>query len=185
MGRWQLARWRRTAVNSRRGLTVIEVVVAAAIFALVAAAIFVPTYSTYARARAALDASAALAQDIALLERSAQNGVDMQGATLEIDSLSPLGYSCYHGRPAELDPHTTLGALIVRRTFAGVSLATGPINKNTPLLFASNGSAQYFDGTQWVDQHSPPIAFSLTPTTDPGHPVAVTLDLFTGEVTAP
>ncbi|HEY5095093.1 MAG TPA: hypothetical protein VII69_08275 [Candidatus Eremiobacteraceae bacterium] len=172
-------------MSSRRGVTVLEVVVVAAITALIAAAVIVPTYSTYSRARAARDAGAALAQDLALLERSAQNGLDMQGATLEIDSLSPLGYSCYHGRPAELDPHTTLGTLIVKRTFADVSLGTGPINVATPLLFASNGSAQYFDGTQWVEQHGPPVAFALTPTTDPGHPVAVTLDLFTGEVTAP
>jgi hypothetical protein len=109
----------------------------------------------------------------------------MQGATLEIDSTSPLIYSCYHGRPADLDPNTALGTLIVQRTFAGVSLATGPINPKTPLLFASNGSAQYFDGTRWVDQHGQPIAFTLAPDTDPGHPVAVTLDLFTGEVSAP
>jgi len=172
-------------VNSRRGFTVLEVVVVAAITALIAIAVIVPAYPTYTRARAARDAGAALAQDLELLERSAQNGVDMQGATLEIDSLSPLDYSCYHGRPAELDPHTTLGALIVRRTFADVSLGAGPINTSTPLLFASNGSAQYFDGTQWVDQHGPPVVFALTPTTDPGHSIAVTLDLFTGEVTAP
>lgn len=170
---------------SQRGFTVLEVIVAAAITALIAVAVIVPAYPTYARARAARDAGATLAQDLELLERSAQNGVDMQGATLEIDSLSPLGYSCYHGRPAELDPHTTLGALIVRRTFPDVSLGTGPINTSTPLLFASNGSAQYFDGTQWVDQHGPPVEFALTPTSDPNHPVAVTLDLFTGEVTAP
>jgi len=172
-------------VSSRRGFTMLEVVVVAAITALIAVAVVLPVYSTYARARAARDAGAALAQDLVLLERSAQDGVDMQGATLEIDSLSPLAYSCYHGRPAELDPHTTLGTLILKRTFADVSLGDGPINMNTPLLFASNGSAQYFDGTQWVDQRAAPVAFALTPNTDPGHPVAVTLDLFTGEVTAP
>lgn len=152
---------------------------------IIALAIAIPTYMIVSRARAARDAADALAQDIALLERSAQNGVAMQGATLEIDSASPLSYSCYHGRPADLDPNTTLGTLIVKRTFADVSLADGPINAATPLLFASNGSAQYFDGTRWVDQHGPPIAFTMSPVTDPTHPVAVTLNLFTGEVMAP
>jgi hypothetical protein len=55
----------------------------------------------------------------------------------------------------------------------------------TPLLFASNGSAQYFDGTRWVDQHGPPISFILSPAADPTRPVAVTLNMFTGEVSAP
>ena len=172
-------------MNARRGATLLETIVAVAIAALIAAAVAVPTYATYSRARTARDAADALAQDIALLERSAQNGVDMQGATLEIDSASPLSYSCYHGRPADLDPHTTLGTLIVKRTFGGVSLGSGPINATTPLLFASNGSAQYFDGSRWVDQHGQPIGFTLSPITDPAHPVAVTLNMFTGEVSAP
>jgi hypothetical protein len=162
-----------------------EILVALAIAALFTIGVVIPTFTMYARARAARDAADALAQDIALLERSAQNGVTMQGATLEIDSTSPFAYSCYHGRPANLDPNTKLGALIVQRTFAEVSLGSGPINAATPLLFASNGSAQYFDGTRWVDQHGPPLAFTLTPVSDPAHPVAVTLNLFTGEVSAP
>jgi hypothetical protein len=162
-----------------------EILVALAIAALFTIGVVIPTFAMYARARAARDAADALAQDIALLERSAQNGVTMQGATLEIDSTSPFAYSCYHGRPANLDPNTKLGALIVQRTFAEVSLGSGPINAATPLLFASNGSAQYFDGTRWVDQHGPPLAFTLTPVSDPAHPVAVTLNLFTGEVSAP
>jgi Tfp pilus assembly protein PilE len=168
-----------------RGITLIEIIVAIAIVTIFTIAVVIPTFAMYARARAARDAADALAQDIALLERSAQNGVKMQGATLEIDSSSPLIYSCYHGRPANLDPKTTLGALIVQRTFADVSLQAGPINASTPLLFASNGSAQYYDGTSWVDQHGPPVAFMLTTAADPNHPVAVTLDLFTGEVSAP
>ena len=172
-------------MNKGRGATLIEIIVALAIGVLVTLTVAIPTYTSVSRARAARDAADALGQDLALLERSAQNGIAMQGATLEIDSVSPLIYSCYHGRPANLDPNTTLGTLIVRRTFAGVSLATGPINPATPLLFASNGSAQYFDGTGWVDQHGQPIAFTLAPDADPAHPATVTLDMFTGEVTSP
>jgi type II secretory pathway pseudopilin PulG len=172
-------------VSTQRAATLIEVIVALSVVVLIALTIAIPTYALYSRARVARDAADALAQDLALLERSAQNGVAMQGATLEIDSASPLRYSCYRGRPSNLDPNTQLGTLILQRTFAGVSLGDGPINLSTPLLFASNGSAQYFDGTQWVDQHRPPIAFTLAPTADLTHPVAVTLDMFTGEVTAP
>jgi type II secretory pathway pseudopilin PulG len=168
-----------------RGATLIEVIVALAIAIVFTIAVVIPTYMMYARARAARDAADALAQDIALLERTAQNAITMQGATLEIDSASPFSYSCYHGRPENLDPNTKLGALIVQRTFSDVSLGSGPINAATPLLFASNGSAQYFDGTTWVDQHGPPVAFTLTPAADPVHPVAVTVNLFTGEVSAP
>jgi Tfp pilus assembly protein PilE len=172
-------------MRTARGTTLIEIIIALAIAVIFTIAVVIPTFMMYARARAARDAADALAQDIALLERSAQNGVKMQGATLEIDSLSPFVYSCYHGRPANLDPKTTLGALIVQRTFADVTLESGPINASTPLLFASNGSGQYFDGTRWVDQHGPPVAFTLSLATDPTHPVVVTLDLFTGEVSAP
>jgi prepilin-type N-terminal cleavage/methylation domain-containing protein len=172
-------------VMAQRGMTLVELLVAIAIAVLFTIAVVIPTFMMYARARAARDAADALAQDIALLERSAQNGVTMQGATLEIDSASPLIYSCYHGRPAYLDPNTSLGALIVQRSFPGVSLGSGPVNAATPLLFASNGSAQYYDGTRWVDQHGPPVVFTLTPVSDSGHPVAVTLNLFTGEVSAP
>jgi hypothetical protein len=163
----------------------IEVIVALSITMLIAAVIAIPTFMLVSRARVARDAADALAQDISLLERTAQNGVAMQGATLEIDSASPLVYSCYHGRPADLDPKTTLGTLIVQRTFADVSLGDGPINPTTPLLFASNGSAQYFDGSQWVDQHGPPVVFTLSRVTDPQNSVAVALNMFTGEVTAP
>jgi hypothetical protein len=163
----------------------IELIVVLAVGTIIALAIAIPTFMMYSRARAARDAADSLAQDLALLERTAQNGVAQQGATLEIDSLSPLVYSCYHGRPADLDPNTMLGTLIVQRTFVDVSLGAGPINAATPLLFASNGSAQYFDGTRWVDQHGPPVTFVLSPDTDPAHPVNVTLNLFTGEVSAP
>jgi type II secretory pathway pseudopilin PulG len=183
--RWKHGRRRRVAVTVRRGATLIEVIVAAAITAMIALAIGIPTYGAYARSRDARDAADALAQDIALLERSAQNGVAGEGATLEIDSTSPFSYSCYHGRPADLDPRTKLGGLVVQRAFPDVSLLGGPISASTPLLFASNGSAQYYDGSQWVDQHSPPIEFALSPASDPAHPVAVTLNMFTGEVTAP
>lgn len=172
-------------MNASRGATLMEIIVAVSIATIITLAIAFPTYMLVSRARAARDAADVLAQDIALLERSAQNGVDMQGATLEIDSTSPLSYSCFHGRPTDLDPKTALGTLIVKRTFADVSLRDGPINVATPLLFASNGSAQYFDGTRWIDQHGPPIAITMSPVTDPTHPVVVTLNLFTGEVMAP
>ena len=181
----QSRRRRRVAVRPSRGFTLIEVIVALAIAAIFTIAVVIPTFAMYAQARAARDAADALAQDIALLERTAQNGVTMQGATLEIDSSSPFIYSCYHGRPANLDPKTKLGALIVQRTFAGVTLESGVINASTPLLFASNGSAQYYDGTRWVDQHGPPVAFTLALAADPSHTETVALDLFTGEVSAP
>jgi hypothetical protein len=180
----QHERRRRLAVTSQRAATVLEVLAVAGIIALIALFIGIPSYATYARERQARDAASTLAQDIALLERSAQND-EGAGATLEIDSTSPLAYSCYHGRPSNLDPRTTLGALIVQRSFPDVTLGDGPINASTPLLFASNGSAQYFDGTQWVDQHGPPIAFTLTPPADHYHAAAVTLDMFTGEISGP
>lgn len=185
MVRRQHERRRRPAVARQRAATLLEVLAVAGIIALVAVFVGIPPYATYARERQARDAADTLAQDLALLERSAQNG-EGAGATLEIDSVSPFAYSCYHGRPSDLDPRTALGALIVQRSFPGVSLGYGPINPQTPLLFASNGSAQYFDGTHWVDQHGPPIAFRLMP---PGsgdsHMLSVTLNMFTGEITAP
>lgn len=180
----QHERRRRVAVAARRGATLLEVLAVAGIIALVALFLGIPSYATYARERQARDAASTLAQDLALLERSAQND-EGAGATLEIDSASPLAYSCYHGRPSNLDPRTTLGALIVQRSFPGVALGYGPIGKNTPLLFASNGSAQYFDGVHWVDQHGPPIAFTLTATGDQSHEAAVTIDMFTGEISGP
>ncbi len=168
----------------QRAATVLELLTVIGIITLVVAFIAIPRYADYARERQARDAADTLSQDIALLERSAQND-EGAGATLEIDSTSPFAYSCYHGRPTSLDPRTSLGGLIVQRTFPNVVLDNGPINAQTPLLFASNGSAQYFDGTKWVDQHGPPISFALAPITGQTSSVAVTLDMFTGEITTP
>ncbi|HLJ82616.1 MAG TPA: hypothetical protein VKT51_00400 [Candidatus Eremiobacteraceae bacterium] len=180
----QHERRRRLTVAARRGATLLEVLAVAGIIALVALFIGIPSYATYARERQAHDAASTLAQDLALLERSAQND-EGAGATLEIDSASPFAYSCYHGRPSNLDPRTTLGGLIVRRSFPGVALGYGPISASTPLLFASNGSAQYFDGVHWVDQHGPPIPFTLTATGGQSHAAAVMIDMFTGEISGP
>jgi type II secretory pathway pseudopilin PulG len=184
VGRQYERRRRRLAVAAQRAATLLEVLTVAGIIAVVALFIGIPSYASYARERQARDAASTLAQDLALLERSAQND-EGAGATLEIDSASPFAYSCYHGRPSNLDPRTTLGGLIVQRSFPGVTLGYGPIGKNTPLLFASNGSAQYFDGVHWVDQHGPPIAFTLTPASYQSGAAAVTLDMFTGEISGP
>lgn len=162
----------------------IELLVVLALIALLATLLVIPNYRGYIAARAPHDAATTLAEDIALLERSAQNGARDEGATLLVNSDSPLSYSCYRGRPATLDPNSHLQGLLVRRTFAHVALLAGPINASTPLLFAGNGSAQYEVDGDIADQHQL-LDFSLGPADETGPNAHVILNPFTGSVATP
>ncbi len=151
--------------------------------AVLAALVVMPTYRAYVGARAPTDAATTLAEDIALLERAAQNGIAGDGSSLVIVSDNPFAYRCYHGRPSSSDPDSALGSLIVERRFTGVTLEPGPISESSPLLFASNGSAQYVSGGTVANQHAT-IEFVLAQS--PGTRNArVDLNLFTGSVTRP
>lgn len=165
-----------------RALTVLELLAVCAVLGVLAALAIVPAYQSYAAGRAAGDAAQTFAQDLSLAERVAQNGGPFEGATLQIVSAEPLTYECRRGRPTDLDPRSSLGALIVRRRLDGVSLAAGPIDLHTPLLFAANGSAQYraADGT-WPDQHQT-VVVEFAASADPARTAAVALDLFTGAI---
>ncbi len=164
-----------------RGMTLIELLIVVAILAIACALIFLSPVRAYLHARAAADAAQTFAQDVALLERVAQNGGANDGATLQIVSTSPLVYECYYGRPNAIDPNSALGALIVRRSYDDVTLSGGPIDATTPLLFASNGSAQYVAAGVWADQHQT-IEMTLAPSGDEERSSAIDLDLFTGGV---
>jgi type II secretory pathway pseudopilin PulG len=161
----------------------LETIVAVSILAIASALVLLTPYRDYARSRAAADAAATLAQDLALLERVAQNGGANDGATLAIVSSSPLVYECHYGRPHDLDPNSVLGPIIVRRAFEGVALVGGPIDPNTPLLFASNGSAQYVLAGNWAEQHQT-IELTLAPATG-SRGARVRLNLFTGAISVP
>lgn len=162
----------------------LELLVTLAILMLASALILITPFRAYMHARAASDAASTLAQDLALLERVAQNGGVNDGATLEIVSTDPLVYECYYGRPNGIDPNSTLGPLIAHRAFGDVALTTGPINVSTPLLFASNGSAQYVAAGIWADQHQS-IELTLTPAADASRASSVDLNLFTGAISLP
>lgn len=167
---------------TQRGVSFIEALVALAVIAILVGAFVVPGYRSYSASRAPLDAAATLAEDLSLLERAAQNSKLNEGASLLIVSDDPFMYRGYRGRPTSIDPNSSLGALLVERGFPGVVLAGGPINTSTPLLFASNGSAQYVSGGDAASQHAT-IEFLLT---RPGGKTAqVDLNLFTGSVTLP
>ncbi|HEV2909293.1 MAG TPA: prepilin-type N-terminal cleavage/methylation domain-containing protein [Candidatus Eremiobacteraceae bacterium] len=166
------------------GMTLIEVLIAAAILALASALVLLTPFRAYVHGRAASDAATTMAQDIALLERAAQNGGANDGATLQIVSTNPLVYDCYYGRPNALDPNSALGPLIVHRSFDDVALTAGPIGATTPLLFASNGSEQYVAAGIWADQHQT-IELTLTPASDASRAARVDLNLFTGGVSVP
>ncbi len=173
-----------TAASHARGMTLLEVLVAAAILALASALVLLTPFREYVHGRAASDAATTMAQDIALLERAAQNGGANDGATLQIVSTNPLVYDCYYGRPNALDPNSALGPLIVHRSFDDVALSAGPIDATTPLLFASNGSVQYVAAGIWADQHQT-IEVTLTPASDASRVAKVDLNLFTGGVSLP
>jgi type II secretory pathway pseudopilin PulG len=157
----------RPGRSTSRGATLVEMTLVAALLLVLAAAFAVPGYRSYAHSRANRDAATVLASDLGLLVRAAQNAPDLQGSSLVVDSTTPLAYRGYLGRPKNLDPRTRLGRLLFERSFPNVSLASGPINAQTPLLFASNGSAQY--------ETAAGVGGS-------GKPATVTLDLYTGAV---
>ncbi|MBV8170848.1 MAG: prepilin-type N-terminal cleavage/methylation domain-containing protein [Candidatus Eremiobacteraeota bacterium] len=169
---------------NERGMTLLEVLAAVAILAIASALFLITPFRSYMHARAAADAATTMAQDVALLERIAQNGGANDGATLQVDSVNPLVYDCYYGRPNALDPNSTLGAPIVHRAFSDVALSSGPIDAGTPLLFADNGSVQYVSAGLWADQHQT-IELTLTPSSDGGRSAKLDVDLFTGGVTLP
>ena len=165
---------------TRRGISYFELLVVLAIVIVLAGVVVVPAYRSYASSRAPADAAATLAEDLSLLERTAQNGKPNEGSSLIVVSASPLIYRCHRGRPANIDPNSSLGAMLVERRFPQVILAGGPIGVSTPLLFASNGSAQYQSGGAVAGQHAA-VVFVLAPTS--GRKTAlVTLDLFTGAI---
>lgn len=169
---------------NKRGMTLLEMLTVVAMLAVASALFLITPFRSYMHARAARDAATTMAQDIAWLERIAQNGGVNDGATLQIDSIDPLVYDCYYGRPNALDPNSTLGPLIVHRSFDDVALSAGPIDASTPLLFADNGSIQYVSAGLWADQHQT-VELTLTPSNDPTRTANVHLDLFTGGVMAP
>jgi prepilin-type N-terminal cleavage/methylation domain-containing protein len=167
-----------------RGFTLLEMLVTVSILMIAGALILVTPFRAYMHARAASDAASTLAQDLALLERVAQNGGVNDGATLKIVSTNPLVYDCYYGRPNSIDPNSALGPVIFHRSFDDVALTAGPIDTSTPLLFASNGSAQYVSAGTWADQHQT-IRMTLTASADATRESTVDLDLFTGSISLP
>ena len=167
-----------------RGVSYLELLSALALLAILLAAVIIPSYRTFSAQRAAREAAITLAEDIALLQRSAQNGSYAEGSSLVVNSVDPLSYVGYHGRPSDVDPASKLGAPIVTRTFQGVALAGGPINGSTPLLFASNGSAQYVASGSIANQHQV-IAVTLAPSGGASRIATVELNLYTGAVNIP
>jgi Tfp pilus assembly protein PilE len=165
---------------TQRGVTFAEMFVVVAIMVVLAGVFVVPAYRAYGAARAPLNAAQTLAEDLALLERVAKDGGRNQGSSLIITSTNPLAYRGYRGRPTSIDPNSALGAVLVEHQFTGVVLAGGPIGTSTPLLFASNGSAQYVSSGVVADQHAT-IEFSLTQLRG-SRTALVDLDLFTGAV---
>jgi type II secretory pathway pseudopilin PulG len=163
-----------------RGVTLLEAMIVAGLIVVLVAAIAPPAYRSYAESRASSDAATRLAADLAFLVRSAQNAGDNEGATLEIESINPLSYRGYLGRPRKIDPNAKLEQLLIERSFPGVVLSGGPINTATPLLFANNGSAQYESQDAIATQHQT-ISFSLASASG-GRTAVVQLNLFTGAV---
>ena len=168
----------------QEGFTTLELVVACAILTVLALVALLPRYVEYSRARQVNDAATVLSQDIAYLERFAQNSEPYEGATIEIDSTDPLEYTCYSGRPTGLDPQSHLRAALHVRSFPDVALASGPLHAGSPFLFAHNGSIQYLQHQQWADQHQP-VTIELRSLTDDTRISTVTVNPFTGGVTAP
>lgn len=168
---------------SERGYTVSELLIVCAILTVLACAMLIPQYDQYARTREVDDAGATLAQDIAFLERFAQNSEPYEGATIEVQSDDPLQYICYSGRPSGLDPQSHIRAELLTRSFGDVALSPGALSRNSPLLFAHNGSVQYVTGNQWTDQHVP-VTISLRSRVDRSRSASVSLNPFTGAVSA-
>lgn len=172
---------RSAAVIGQRAFSLLELMVACGVLAVLAALLVIPAYVGYARAREVDDASAVLAADIAYLERFAQDSAPFEGATIEVQSEDPLRYTCYSGRPSSMDPQSYIRGVLFKRTFDNVQLVAGPLHRESPLLFARNGSVQYVAGGQWADQHVP-VTIVFRSRIDPSRTSDVTLDPFTGAV---
>ena len=165
---------------SARGTTLTEVLIVAAIVAILAVAIAVPSYRSYVSARSPAAAAATLSADLALLERLAQNGKPNAGASLLVLSTDPFAYRGYVGRPTSVDPNSALGAVVMERRFAGVHLTGGPIGVSTPLLLATDGSAQYVASGLLSGRHGTvELTVSQAPSGTSAH---VIIDLFTGAI---
>lgn len=158
-------------------------IVCAILFGL-AALFVIPQYAKYSRARQVDDAAAILAQDIAYLERYAQNSEPYEGATIEVKSNDPLRYTCYSGRPSSLDGVWHIRGVLFARDFPEVALAPGALDRKSPLLFAHNGSVQYISAQQWADQHTP-VTIELHSLAEHGRIATVDLNPFTGAVSVP
>ncbi len=167
---------------SSRGATLLETLTAVGILGLLMAGLAIPAYRQYAASRASRDAAITLAADVAWLSRAAQNADGRQGASLIIESVDPLTYDGYLGRPRWADPQSTLGRLLIHRTFTGVRL-DGPLDPHTPLLFASNGSAQYLVAGSPVTQHG--ILVLTLVSRDASRSATIRLDLLTGTLIDP
>jgi len=173
------------ARRSRAGaFTTIELIFVCAILSILALLALLPRYVDYARARQVDDAATILSQDIAYLERFAQNSEPYEGATIEVESDDPLEYTCFSGRPARLDPLSHIRSALFVRSFADVALTPGPLGRNSALLFAHNGSIQYVAGQQWADQHAA-VTIELRSRDDKAGIATLTVDPFTGAVAGP
>ena len=166
---------------SRRAFTTVELMLVCAIFALLVALLVIPSYDRYRRARQADDAAIQLAADIAYLERYAENSDPFEGATIEVESKDPLRYTGYRGRPTSLDPQSRIRGVLFVRSYPEAALSAGPLARDSPLLFAHNGSIQYVAGGRWADQHVP-VDIVLQSVDDRARLSTVMLDPFTGAV---
>jgi Tfp pilus assembly protein PilE len=167
-----------------RAFTMVELIVSCAVLTVLALVVVMPRYVEYARARQVDDAASTLSQDIAYLERFAQNSEPYEGATIEVGSVDPLTYTCYSGRPTRIDPQSHIRDVLFSRSFPDVALDASPLRPDTPFLFAHNGSIQYVQHGQWADQHVA-VTIELRSRTDRTRTAAVSLDPFTGGVTTP
>ena len=170
-------------MKHRSGYTTVELMLACALLALMIGLVVIPAYTEYRHGREVDDAATLLAADIAYLERYAENSDPYEGATIEVESGDPLRYTCYSGRPTSLDPQSHIRAVLFVRSYQETAIAGGPLSRNTPLLFAHNGSVQYIDGGQWADQHTA-VTFMLRSLSERGRTAEVTLDPFTGAASA-
>jgi hypothetical protein len=166
-----------------RAYTVLEALVVCAILAALAALVLIPQYGKYARAREVGDAAAVLAQDVIFLERFAQNSAPYEGATIEVLRNDPFQYACYSGRPSHMDPQSHIRGVLFERSFPNVALVPGPLQVDSPFLFAHNGSVQYVSGSQWADQHIP-VTIEMRSRLDDERTSSVQLNPFTGAVSA-
>ncbi|HEY7993551.1 MAG TPA: prepilin-type N-terminal cleavage/methylation domain-containing protein [Candidatus Eremiobacteraceae bacterium] len=174
----------RTTRIRCRAFTMIELLVACAILTVLALVALLPRYLEYTRARQVGDSVSILSQDVAYLERFAQNSEPFEGATIEIDSADPLKYTCYSGRPSSLDPLSHIRTALFVRSFPDVALMSGPLGHSSPFLFAHNGSIQYPDDGQWADQHLV-VTIELRSRVDRSRTGDVVVNPFTGGISTP